>query len=104
MAILLPADEEDGIPAMQSNYYSRRSNHRASGNQSNGRGTDDNGWEIPLEPEETVFIEWRISHYRAMLKLKLAAQDRVNLIRMLADAEWKLAMRKLYSPKIAEAF
>jgi hypothetical protein len=52
-----------------------------------------------LEPEETIFIEWRISHYRAMLKLTLEAEARVNLIRMLVDAEWKLAMRKLYLTK-----
>ena len=89
------------MPPMQSKYYPSKSTVRAPGHQSNGSGIDDNGWVIPLEPEETVFIEWRISHYRAMLKLRLTAEDRVNLIRMLADAEWKLAMRKLYLAKTA---
>ena len=89
------------MPPMQSNYTSSKSTTRSGNGQTNNPETDENAWEIPLEPEETIFIEWRISHYRAMLKLTLAAQDRVNLTRMLADAERNLAMRKLYLAKVA---
>jgi len=91
------------VPPMQSNYTSSKSIARSGNGQTNGPETTGNAWEIPLEPEETIFIEWRISHYRAMLKLTLAAQDRVNLTRMLADAERNLVMRKLYLAKV-EAF
>jgi hypothetical protein len=90
------------VPPTQFNYTSSKSAVRSGGGQLNSPGSDENAWIIPLEPEETIFIEWRISHYRAMLKLTLIAEDRVNLIRMLVDAEWKLAMRKLYFPKPAE--
>jgi hypothetical protein len=38
----------------------------------------DNAWEIPLQSEETIFLEWRISHYHAMLKLGLACGGRVQ--------------------------
>jgi len=88
---------------MQSNYIPSKSTARSANGQTNGPEAGDNTGEIPMEPEETIFIEWRISHYRAMLKLTLAAQDRVNLTRMLADAERTLAMRKLYLAKV-EAF
>jgi hypothetical protein len=91
------------VPPTQSNYISGKSAVRSENGQLNGLGADDNAWVIPLEPEETIFIEWRISHYRAMLKLTLEAEARVNLIRMLVDAEWKLATRKLYLSKTARS-
>jgi hypothetical protein len=91
------------VRPMQSNYTSGKSTPRSGNLQTNGPETDGNAWDIPLEHEETIFMEWRISHYRAMLKLTLAAQDRVNLNRMLADTERHLAMRKLYLAKV-EAF
>jgi hypothetical protein len=91
------------VPPTQSNYISRKAAVRPGHGQLNGIGVDDSAWEIPLEPEETIFIEWRISHYRAMLKLTLEAEVRVNLIRMLVDAEWKLATRKLYLSKTARS-
>jgi hypothetical protein len=90
------------VSPTQSNYTSRKSAVRSRDDQLIGPGTDDNAWEIPLEPEETVFIEWRISHYRAMLKLTLGAEDQLNLILMLVYAERKLTMRKLYLPEAAE--
>jgi len=90
------------VPPTQSNYTSRKYAVRSGNDQLNGPGTYDNAWKIPLEPEETVFIEWRISHYRAMLKLTLGAEDQLNLILMLIDAERKLAMRKLHLPEAAE--
>jgi hypothetical protein len=98
-----PASRQGGwnVPPMPSKYTSGRSAIRYGNGQSNTPKIDDNAWETPLEPEETIFIEWRVSHYRAMLKLTLAAGDRVNLIRMLVDAEWKLEVRKLYLPKAA---
>jgi len=84
------------VPPMPSNYTSSKSAIRYGNGQSNAPEPADNGWKIPLEPEETIFIERRISHYGAMLKLTLEAEDRVKLMRMLVDAEWKLATRKLY--------
>jgi hypothetical protein len=98
-----PASRQGGssVPPMPSKYTSTKSAIRYGNGQSNTPETNDNGWEIPLESEETIFIERRISHYGAMLKLTLEAEDRVKLIRMLVDAEWKLATRKLYLPKAA---
>ena len=40
--------------------------------------------------EEPIFIEHRISHYGAMLKLDLNSEDRALLDRLLARAERKL--------------
>jgi hypothetical protein len=37
--------------------------------------------------EEDIFIELRISHYRAMLELKLCAVDRTNITRLLTESE-----------------
>jgi hypothetical protein len=58
----------------------------------NRPSTQDNGWEIPLDSEDTFFIERRISHYGALLKLTLTSGDRVAVTRLLSTAQKKLAM------------
>ena len=45
--------------------------------------------------EETIFIERRILHYGAMLKLTLADEDRATLTRLLTEAEQKLMNAKV---------
>jgi hypothetical protein len=44
--------------------------------------------------EEAIFIERRISHYGAMLKLSLGAEDRATLAQLLEDAKRKLQLTK----------
>lgn len=41
--------------------------------------------------EDTHFIQRDISHYGAMLKLRMGDQSRAALLRLLAEAEHKLA-------------
>ncbi len=42
--------------------------------------------------EESIFIQRNISHYEAILKLKLDAQTRAAICRLLAEAEHSLAV------------
>src|ERR1022692_3068082 len=42
--------------------------------------------------EEPIFIRRRISHYGAMSKLDLDDEDRVTIVRLLAEAEKKLEL------------
>jgi hypothetical protein len=41
--------------------------------------------------EEPIFIQMDISHYGAMLKLKVDEEDRATVTRLHAEAERKLA-------------
>jgi chemotaxis response regulator CheB len=45
--------------------------------------------------EDSFFIERRISHYGAMLKLSLDEEDRANLTRLLVEAEQNLMKAKV---------
>jgi hypothetical protein len=42
--------------------------------------------------EDAVFIQRDISHYGAMLKLHMGGESRAALMRLLAEAEHKLAV------------